>query len=353
MLDFIIEKQNCWDFLSACNLPVFIYGMGDGALKIMSVMQKYKISVAGFFASDEFVRGHYFEQHKVHSLSEIEGSLDEFVIVLAFAASYPTLIEKVNELSRRHILLAPDVPVAGDGLFTYEYCLENADKLEKVYNLLADEKSKEVFANVINFKISGKIHYLNDITTPKSEIFERIIKLSSSEAYVDLGAYNGDTVEEFLCQTNNTYNKIYALEPDAKNYKKLVKSIDGLPDIFAFKAAAWECDTTLTFANKAGRQSSLSESGIETPARSVDSILCGNSCTLLKMDVEGAEKKAILGAKVTIENFSPKLMISLYHRNEDLFELPLLIHEINPNYKLYIRHQLYIPAWETNLYAAL
>ena len=102
--------------------------MGDGALKIMSVMQKYKISVAGFFASDEFVRGHYFEQHKVHSLSEIEGALDEFVIVLAFAAGYPTLIEKVNELSRRHILLAPDVPVAGDGLFTYEYCLENADK---------------------------------------------------------------------------------------------------------------------------------------------------------------------------------------------------------------------------------
>ena len=53
----------------------------------------------------------------------------------------------------------------------------------------------------------------------------------------------------------------------------------------------------------------------------------------------------------TIAHFSPKLMVSLYHRNEDIFALPLLIRRLNPGYDLYIRHQLYIPAWETNLYA--
>jgi hypothetical protein len=41
----------------------------------------------------------------------------------------------------------------------------------------------------------------------------------------------------------------------------------------------------------------------------------------------------------------------MYHRNEDIFELPLLVKKLNPNYKIYIRHRLYIPAWETNLYA--
>lgn len=353
MLNFIKEKQNCWDFLSTCDIPIFIYGMGDGALKIMSVMEQYKIPLSGFFASDEYVRGHFFEQHKVHSLSEIEGVLDNFVIVLAFAAGYPALVERINSLAERHTLFAPDVPVVGDQLFTYEYCVQNADKLEKVYSLLADEKSKEVFANVINFKISGKISYLNEITTPKAEIFDDIIKLSENETYVDLGAYNGDTVAEFLEQTDKKFDRIYAVEPDSKNYRKLTKNIDGIPNIFPIKAAAWECDTTLTFANMAGRQSALSSNGIETPAKSVDSILNGKSCTLLKMDVEGAERKAILGAKFSIEHFSPKLMISLYHRSEDMFDLPLLINQINPNYKLYIRHQLYIPAWETNLYAIL
>ena len=88
MLDFITEKQSSWDFLKQTELPVFIYGMGDGALKILSAFEKHGIAAAGFFASDEFVRGHYFEGHLVHKLSHIEELIDEFVVVLAFAAVY-------------------------------------------------------------------------------------------------------------------------------------------------------------------------------------------------------------------------------------------------------------------------
>jgi hypothetical protein len=69
------------------------------------------------------------------------------------------------------------------------------------------------------------------------------------------------------------------------------------------------------------------------------------------MDVEGAEEEAINGAEFTIKNYHPKLMISLYHRNRDIFYLPLMVRKLNPDYRLYIRHQPYIPAWETNLYA--
>ncbi len=353
MLDFIVEKQNSWDYLKTCNLPVFIYGMGDGALKIMSVMKKYKIPISGFFASDEFVRGHYFEQHKVHSLTEIEAILDEFVIVLAFAAGYPSLYQKINEISKKHILIAPDVPVSGDGLFAYEYCIEHEKEISDVYSMLEDSISKKTFSDIINFKISGKISYLNSCTTPKSDVFENIINLSAIENYVDLGAYNGDTVLEFIELTGGKYQKITALEPDKKNFRKLLKATDGYNNIEAINAAAWDSDTVIAFSSKAGRQSAVSENGTEIPARSVDSILDGKSCTIIKMDVEGAEKQAILGAKETISKYSPRLMISLYHRNEDIFELPLLIKKLNTKYKLYLRHQLYIPAWETNLYCTL
>jgi HSP90 family molecular chaperone len=67
--------------------------------------------------------------------------------------------------------------------------------------------------------------------------------------------------------------------------------------------------------------------------------------------VEGFEREAIWGASRTILRHAPKLAIAVYHRNEDIFELPLLIKHLRPDYKLYIRHRLYIPAWETNLYA--
>ena len=123
--------------------------------------------------------------------------------------------------------------------------------------------------------------------------------------------------------------------------------------VYPYNAAAWCVDTELPFAAKAGRQSAISASAeSRIAARSVDSILGRKAATIIKMDVEGFEREAIWGAAQTIARYAPKLMISLYHRNEDIFELPLLIKMLNPNYKLYIRHQLYIPAWETNLYAA-
>lgn len=353
MLSFIKEKQNSWDYLKTCNLPVFIYGMGDGALKIMAHMKNFGISVAGFFASDEFVRGHYFEQHKVHTLSEIEKNIDEFVIVLAFAAGYKSLYDKINSISEKHILLAPDVPVAGGGIFTYEYCIEHEKELQMVYSMLYDDASKKAFQDVINFKISGKISYLNSCTTDRKEVFQNILLLSQNEVYVDLGAYNGDTVAEFLSLTDNSYKAIYAVEPDRKNFKKLLKSIDGKENITAINSAIYNYDTMISFAVKAGRQSAISSSGTEIPAKSVDSILNNSPCTFIKMDVEGAEEKAILGAQYTIKTFSPKLSVSLYHRNEDIFKIPLMLHEMNHGYKFYLRHHMYIPAWETNLYCIL
>ena len=354
MISFIVEKQSCWDRLKVEKRPIFIYGMGDGALKIMSVFKQRNITVSGIFASDDFVRGHSFEGFKVHKLSEIEEMVNDFVVVLAFAAGYQEIVDKIQDIASRHTLYVPDVPVVGNGLFTYEYCMENAEKIQQVYDMLADDYSRKVYANIINFKISGKIEYLSAVTTPKSEIYKKIIKPGLNEVYVDLGAYNGDTIKEMLEFTHGKYAAIYALEPDKKDFKKLSKFVSGMPHVFAYNAAAWCVDSELPFAAKAGRQSAIT-AGSETmvSALSVDNILGERPATIIKMDVEGFEREAIWGSALTISHHTPKLMVSLYHRNEDIFELPLLIRKLNPSYKFYIRHQLYIPAWETNLYTTL
>lgn len=351
MLSFITEKKSCWQTLSEETRPVYVYGMGNGAQKILDVFEEYKIKVKGFFASDEFVRGHSFNGYKVRKYSEVCDEEDDFVIVLAFAAGYDSLIEKITHMSEKHALYAPDVPIEGGGLFTYEYCMEHAAEIEEVYESLWDDFSREVFAGVINFRISGKTEYLSRITTPKSEVYENIIKPVGDETYVDLGAYNGDTVEEIIKAAGGKYGTVFALEPDSRNYKKLVRTTEGMENIYTFNCAVWSSDTELMFAAKAGRQSSVSSSGKPVEARSVDSILDGKKADIIKMDVEGAEEEAINGAVNTIKAFSPKLMISLYHRNRDIFYLPLMIKKLNPEYKLIIRHQPYIPAWETNLYA--
>lgn len=348
----IRETEDCWEFLRKTELPVFIYGMGDGALKIMSVFEKYGIPLAGFFASDEFVRGHSFQGHIVHTLSQIEKLIDDFVIVLAFAAGYSSLYNKINEIAGRHLLLAPDVPVAGDGLFTYSYYLENKDKFERVYDMLEDECSRQTYENVINFKIGGRIEYLNACTSPKDEVYDSLVRLSDNEVYVDLGAYNGDTVLEFNEKVSGRYRHIYAFEPNPKNYRKLDKNTAHLADCSLFNAGAWSSSGIKKFTKNEGRMSRASSSGeIDTMCLAVDEAVKEQS-TLIKLDVEGAEREAIIGAEKQIAG-GARVITALYHRNEDMFAIPLQLKEINPDFKLYVRHQLYIPAWETNLYAVL
>lgn len=345
----IKENENCWNFLKETELPIFIYGMGDGALKIMAVFEKYGIPLSGFFASDEFVRGHTFQGHLIHTLSQIENIIDDFVIVLAFAAGYESLYKRINEIASRHILLAPDVPVAGGGLFTYEYFLENKDKFEMVYGMLADEKSRETYEDVINFKISGKIGYLNSCTSSK-EIYGNLVTIHENSVYVDLGAYNGDTVLEYARASQNNYRHIYAFEPNPKNFRKLKKNTEALRDLTTFNAGAWSSSGIIKFTENEGRMSRASASGgVEIQTLSVDNAI-SEQASLIKLDVEGSEREAIMGAQNQIAG-GADVISALYHRNEDMFAIPLQLKEINPRLKFYIRHQLYIPAWETNLYA--
>lgn len=351
MLEFVTEKVSVWDHLKAETRPIYLYGMGDGAVRILSAMRAYGIPAAGIFASDEFVRGHDFAGFPVRKLSELEEELSDFVIVLAFAVCSPAMIERIRTLAQKYTLYVPDVPVVGGGLFTREYCDEHAEEIQAVYQMLADERSRRIYANIINFKISGNPSYLIDQVDTRDEIWNRVLQPTNHEIYVDLGAYNGDSIREMLDFTRGKYHRIVAVEPDRKNYKKLVKFVGDTPSVQCYQCAAWCVDTELPFASKAGRQSSVAMEGATTPARSVDNLLAGNPVTLLKMDVEGSEREALWGASRSIARYSPKLMISLYHRNEDVYELPLLVKRINPRYKLYIRHLPYIPAWETNLYA--
>lgn len=351
MLEFLTEKKSAWDRLKEESRPIYLYGMGDGAMRILAAMRTYRIKVAGIFASDEFVRGHDFAGYHVQKLSDIEAHCDDFVIVLAFAVSQPAMVKRMQDLAKKHPLIVPDVPVVGGGLFTREYCEAHAEELQSVYRMLADEHSRRVYANILNFKISGNPAYLMDIVDSRDDIWNHVICPTNHEIFVDLGAYNGDSIRELLDYTRGKFHRILAMEPDRKNYKKLAKFVGDTPSVKCYQCASWCVDTELPFTGKASRQTTANPDGAVIPARSVDNLLAGNPVTLLKMDVEGAEREAIWGASRSIARYGPKLMISLYHRNEDMFELPLLVKRINPRYKLYIRHQLYIPAWETNLYA--
>ncbi|MBE6718892.1 MAG: FkbM family methyltransferase [Ruminococcaceae bacterium] len=353
LFDRIGIDKDLWHYLKETDKPIVMYGMGNGADKILARFEGHGIEVSDFFASDGFVRGHSFHGKQVLSLAEIEEKYDDFIIILSFASSLDEVLDLFYSINEKHEMYAPDVPVTGDGTFDLVFFKNNIDNFSQARELLADNLSKNVFDNVIRYKLTGKISYLKEIETTPDEAWENILSPNRYVTAVDAGAYNGDTAKEMIMRCKNI-GKIFALEPDARNYRKLNAFAETESRIEPKNAAAWNENTFLEFDSSGNRNANTfclnTKKTITVEACTIDSV-CSNSADYIKYDVEGAERNAVIGSEITIKNTSPDLLISLYHRNEDLFDLPLLINEINSDYKLYLRKFKYVPAWDLNLYA--
>ena len=344
-------KTDLWQYLSETEKTVVMYGMGNGADKILKICDSYGIEVADFFASDGFVRGHSFHGKTVISYSDVKAKYgaENIIVLLSFASSLPDVLSLFDKVDSECEMYAPDVPVCGDTLFNMEFFNTHRSEMERVYELLADDTSKDIFEKVISYKLSGKISYLREAVTSREETFSLLGSISSA---ADLGAYNGDTVRELIGQYPDI-SEIYAMEPDRRNFRKLSEYAEGVTGtrIHAINAAAWSNTATLTFADSGSRNSGAFAKGkqIEVTALSLDGILKGSGVDYIKYDVEGAEKEALEGSAETIKRFTPKLLVSVYHRSEDIFALPLQIKALCPDYKLYLRRHPYVPAWDLNL----
>lgn len=353
MFSSLLALPSCWERLQQTDKPIVLYGMGNGADRILAIMERHGIPCADFFASDAFVRGHSFHGVRVKTLTEIEVLYGDPVIVVAFAAEDRPTIDHICALAQRHELYVPDLPVVGDVLFDRDFLAAHLTEAERVYALLADERSRQVYLDLMEHKLTGQLEPLMRTESDRLTTLRGLLKPGKDESFFDLGAYNGDTVEEFLTLTGGDFSAIRALEPDARNFKKLTARMEKLglagdTRVRLYPLAAWQERTMLRFAEKAGRSSTVVNTGREIPAVSVDELAGTEPVTLLKLDVEGSEREALLGAARTIRRHRPKLLLSAYHLSRDLFALPLLVDELAPGYRFYLRRFPYIPAWEIN-----
>lgn len=347
-----ITDESVWKVLKDTRRPIIIYGTGNGADKILRQMHKNNIHIYGIMASNDFVRGQSFQGHIVRRLSDFETEADDPIIIIAFGSQRKEVIDNILSIAKKHTVLCADVPVYGSNIFDIDFYNDNKEKISEVCSLLADEQSKRVFENIINFKLSGRLSYLTDSFTEKSEVFGNILCFDKSESFLDLGAYRGDTIEEFLSCTNGAYSHITALEPDKKTFLKLREYAGNMKDTQLFNMGIWCEDADLNFEGSLGRGSSIKRDGTQyLPVTKIDTLYKKRKVTYIKLDVEGAEEQALLGGKEVIRRDAPKINMALYHRGEDIFKLPLLLNDIQPHYRIYIRQHPHIPAWDLNLYA--
>ncbi len=340
--------MDLWKYLKTADKPIVLYGMGNGADKIIRVLEEKKIEYRGIFASDGFVRSKSFHGLPVEGYDALKARFGDMIVLLCFGTHLPQVMDNIKRIAAEQELYAPEVPVVGGGLFDSEFNLQNKTDFDKIYALLADEKSKQTFENIIKYKLSGKINYLFECESCRDEPYRSFMKLSDKECFLDLGAYNGDTALDFAARCPN-YEKIIAVEPDFKTFKKLVANTNELRNVRCENVCISDFTGKGEFTMNGGRNSLVGK-GAETDFSTVDDLISGDGVSLIKMDVEGEELRAISGAEQTILRYKPKMIISAYHRTEDYMALPSAVLNIIDDYKIYMRHFPSLPAWDTVYY---
>ncbi len=346
-----------WEELKNEKRPIMVYGMGNGADKLFERFKVLGISVAEVFASDGFVRGHSFRGYKVKSFSEIKENYPEFVIVLSFASNREDVIDMLADIDSNYDMYVPDMPVAGiEEYFDKNFYNEHYDAIIKAYKSLADDNSRAVFSSVINYKLKGRMKYLLECYSVRDDIYS-LMPVENIRVIVDAGAYNGDTAREAKSYFPNL-KRIYALEPDKRNFKKLEKysAAETEIEVTPINAAAWREDCEGAFLGSGNRNSTaVATASYEHREDAVKMIKIDNITSekidYIKYDVEGAEREALIGSHNIIMSDNPKLLISLYHRSRDIFDLINTVYERYPNYSLYLRRLKCLPAWEIDLIA--
>ena len=187
------------------------------------------------------------------------------------------------------------------------------------------------------------------------------LKPREKECYVDVGGWIGDSVFDFVkwCEINGKeYEKIHVIEGDPINYNKLQYNLkeEKINKVNSYNCCAGSYNGESMFFSNCGCGSSSystetdGEEMIEVQIKSLDSILNGERCSFLKIDVEGAEMDVLVGARETIKTFKPRIAVCVYHRFVDILVLPKYLLSLVPEYHFYLRHY-YSDFSETVLYA--
>lgn len=219
--------------------------------------------------------------------------------------------------------------------------LDNCSKIEWLAELLSDENSLTELLSHVSFRVSLDHRVLSNPAPRQILPFKNLKNL----VYVDAGAFDGDTLLPFVNETLESLSLAIGVEPDSENFNRLDNAIKAAPDFIQKKIrtvkAALDCQSGVKrFSGGHSEESALCRDGgqvVETI--SADELLKNTnfSAVYLKLDVEGAEAQAILGARSLIEAGSAILSISVYHKPTDLWDLPELVHGINADYRFLLR----------------
>ncbi|MEA2019851.1 MAG: FkbM family methyltransferase [Campylobacterota bacterium] len=322
---------------------VAIYGAGFVGTWAVPYLKSIGANVTCFFDRDEKKNGSTICDIPV--LTPIDENLANTSTMLIAARHAVKEVE--NSMQEREIDM-----LSFDGY----YLVKNYDRFANVRdNYFNDERSVETFNALLIAMLSGSIKSCLDVM--EKDMYFALPEFSGNfnEAFVDAGAFVGDTVERFIWENLGTFKHIHAFEPGYKQFRALEKRIDrlyeewaidknsvslvkaGLSDENTTMNCSYVDDSPLRHGLVAQDKKDISDDKFSSEVYTLDSYLDGKGVSFIKADVEGMELELLRGAKETIQRCKPKMALCAYHYPNDLFEIAEYVRELNPEYKFVLR----------------
>ena len=336
-----------WKKIKETELPVVMYGTGDAADRLITLLGERGVRISGVFVSDEFVRNRTFHSFRVLPYSRAKEIFGRMAVVMGFGTHDEKVIAKIREIASENEFYCPCLLSDENGRpFDSEYYLSHKSDFDYFRAALADNRSREVFDGIVAFRLSGDIAFLLPVEEEAEESW-RNLSITDDETFVDIGAYDGDTIERFITLTKGKYREIIGFEPDGRSFRKAERRLEGVECITLYNELLSDKEESVTFTEGEGRGNTRSLSGKERRTVTLDSMLEGKMPTLLKFDAEGDEEKILEGGKRIIGECGPKLILSVYHRIDDFRVLLGKVRELNPSYsKFTLRTAPSLPDWD-------
>lgn len=381
--------------------PVIIFGSGGLGREMRATLAKHGVVSSAFSDNDAAKVGTLVDGIPVIAFDTLLAEHRDSIIVIASTKHRQALAQQLAKagFDSRQIACADD---SAEIAYMYsmwgtqsiiavyesechplsylEFLEKNQDAVAKAYDTLADEKSRQLFLTKLALMASkGHFALFKRFILGFSEPYRHfglggcdgtpedyfyfnndVLSVEEGEIYIDVGAFDGDTVGTFLdaCKHRNVkYGKIIAFEPDPTYFEPMQKQFGRYPNVDLRQQGVWSETTTLRFANpedpSRGQTGTISDAGtLEIEVVSIDDILQGGPATFIKMDPGGDVIPAILrGSARTIATYRPKIAAGAYHCAASIFQIPLLVHELCPDYRIWLRHNTF-HLCDTDLFAS-
>lgn len=238
---------------------------------------------------------------------------------------------------------------------------DRLDQIDQVCNMLVDKRSKYIYNEVVWRRLLyGETNFSDLIDGKEEYIFPEMYteSIPEHEVLIDCGAYTGDSLERFYRTYGGRLDKIYAFECGGPQFEQLtmkaeqMKMLPQCPQIILMPYGVSDKNERVEFVEQAKAGGSYIKKTGGSPLLEKEDVVCNtietvaldsvipfeDKVTFIKMDIEGSEYNALLGARELIKRCKPRLAISIYHSGADYARLPLLIKELVPEYKFAVRH---------------